>query len=163
VTVTEQFAGQTGEVDFAGEAPAYNQAVRTIAVDFDGVIHRYSRGWQGGAIYDGAVPGAIEGLMRLLLAGYRVVIFTTRCNEADFPDNGGQREAIYEWLMAESHKVFDPPNGSWPCDPVFRKTWSASRFAAAIEVTALKPSAIAYIDDRGIRFTDWTDILKYFL
>jgi len=30
------------------------------------------------------------------------------------------------------------------------------------EITNKKPKAIAYIDDRGIRFTNWTDILKYF-
>jgi len=29
-------------------------------------------------------------------------------------------------------------------------------------VSNLKPPAIAYIDDRGIRFTNWADITKYF-
>jgi hypothetical protein len=30
------------------------------------------------------------------------------------------------------------------------------------KITNTKPRAIAYIDDRGIRFTNWKDILNYF-
>src|SRR3546814_17831472 len=32
----------------------------TVALDFDGVIHRYSKGWRGGVIHDPPMPGAIE-------------------------------------------------------------------------------------------------------
>jgi len=32
-----------------------------------------------------------------------------------------------------------------------------------MNVTNKKPVAIAYIDDRGIRFTNWKDMEKYFL
>jgi hypothetical protein len=49
----------------------------TIAVDFDGVIHAYGKGWQGGEIYDKPVPGAIVSL-RALLEEHAVMIFTTR-------------------------------------------------------------------------------------
>lgn len=31
-----------------------------------------------------------------------------------------------------------------------------------IDVTNKKPHTIMYIDDRGLRFTNWKDILKYF-
>lgn len=30
----------------------------TISIDFDGVIHQYSKGWQNGEIYDPPIRGA---------------------------------------------------------------------------------------------------------
>lgn len=30
-------------------------------------------------------------------------------------------------------------------------------------IAVKKPTAVAYIDDRGIRFTNWTDILNHFI
>lgn len=30
------------------------------------------------------------------------------------------------------------------------------------EITNIKPDAVAYIDDRGIRFTNWKDMYNYF-
>lgn len=50
---------------------------RNIAVDFDGVIHRYSRGWQGDDIYDPPMPSADEGL-RHLAKHWNVIVFTVR-------------------------------------------------------------------------------------
>jgi hypothetical protein len=49
----------------------------TIAVDFDGVIHAYSKGWQDGTIYDPPLPGALDGL-RTLMRDNAVFIHTTR-------------------------------------------------------------------------------------
>ena len=51
--------------------------MKTIAVDFDGVIHQYSRGWQDGTIYDPPLPGALEALATLMET-YAVFIHTTR-------------------------------------------------------------------------------------
>lgn len=31
-----------------------------LSLDFDGVLHRYSRGYQDGTVYDGPAPGALE-------------------------------------------------------------------------------------------------------
>jgi len=51
----------------------------TIAVDFDGVIHAYSRGFQGlENTYDPPHEGAREGLKRLKELGYRLVIVSSR-------------------------------------------------------------------------------------
>jgi len=100
--------------------------MRTIAIDFDGVIHKYSKGWQNGEIYDKPVEGAINTIKQLQLK-YKIVIFTVRDNFDD----------IRKWLTLNG--IENLP-----------------------EVTNKKPVAIAYIDDRGIRFTNWNDIINYF-
>lgn len=50
---------------------------RTVAVDFDGVVHSYHRGWADGTCYGHPLPGAAEALAELA-ARYRVVVFTAR-------------------------------------------------------------------------------------
>jgi hypothetical protein len=52
--------------------------MKTIAIDFDGVIHKYSKGWQNGEIYDEVVDKSIEAINALCEHGYSVVIFSTR-------------------------------------------------------------------------------------
>ena len=107
----------------------------TLAIDFDGVIHCYSQGWQDGKVYDGPMPGAIKALWELYQRGYDIVVHTCRTNSDDI-------HALIEGWYAEMY----PDNPG--CFP-FR-------------VTNVKPPAIAYIDDRGVRFTDWKDILEMF-
>ena len=52
---------------------------KTIAIDFDGVIHRYSKGWQGmGNAYDPPNPGAVAAIKELNQRGYRLVVFSSR-------------------------------------------------------------------------------------
>jgi hypothetical protein len=104
---------------------------RTIAVDFDGVIHRYSKGWQDGTIYDPPLEGAREALARIH-ARYEVVIFTTRVNPA-IRGAEIQLDRILAWL--EEH--------------AFRR---GEHFD---EITHVKPPALDYIDDRAVRFTTW--------
>ncbi len=58
---------------------------RTIALDFDGVLHRYSQGWKDGSIYDDPVYGAVDACRELKRRGYELVVFTARRNE-DIPD-----------------------------------------------------------------------------
>ena len=51
----------------------------TIAIDFDGVIHRYSQGWKGmDNAYDPPLDGAASALQRLADAGKRIVVFSSR-------------------------------------------------------------------------------------
>ena len=51
-----------------------------IAVDFDGVIHRYSKGWHDGTIYDEPMEGARDALGHLMDKGHRIIIHSAREN-----------------------------------------------------------------------------------
>jgi len=96
-----------------------------LALDFDGVLHRYSKGWQDGSIYDEPTPGAVE-FVREAVKHFTVVVVSSRLTEPDGYD------AIWNWLrrygfppvMTLSHKR--PPafvtlddraltfEGTWP-------------------------------------------------
>lgn len=106
---------------------------KTIAVDFDGVIHGYSKGWQDGTIYDPPLPGALEALHELMQR-YAVVVFTSR-----------EPEAVKPWLEQFGFDVALDGNP----DVQF---WN---YIGQILVTNRKLPAVAYIDDRGIRFENW--------
>lgn len=115
--------------------------MKTIAIDFDGVIHAYSRGWGDGTCYDVPVAGSGAAIKKLLKE-YRVFILSTR-----------DTEQIAVWMG----KYFpDIPCGKVPDSEPF---WNLDH---VVGVTNRKLAAIAYIDDRGIRFTHWNDVLNYF-
>jgi hypothetical protein len=112
----------------------------TVAVDFDGVIHAYSRGWQDGSIYDGPLPGAFDGL-RSLMERYAVMIHTTRA-PAD----------VARWIKAQAgiETAWHEDENAVP------EFWNEQ---GVILVTRRKLPAIAYIDDRAIRFGSWPQAL----
>jgi len=112
---------------------------QTVAVDFDGVIHRYSRGWQDGSIYDEPMPGALDAL-RTLMERYAVVIHTTR-----------DAHQVGPWLQERGFIV--TLDEDLPVKMVFWNTMGA------LFVTDRKMPAVAYIDDRGIRFENWDQAL----
>lgn len=102
-----------------------------IGVDFDGVIHKCSKGYYDGTIYDEPVEGAYEALERLS-SQYTVIMYTAKAK----PDRGlvngrNGTELVWEWL--EKHDMAKFVN----------------------KVTAEKPRAVCYIDDKAIEFTDW--------
>lgn len=65
---------------------------KTIAVDFDGVIHSYESGWTGPEPIDAPVIGALAGVAALKALGYRVVVFSCRALTAE------GRAATERWL-----------------------------------------------------------------
>lgn len=120
---------------------AVQQAEKSISLDFDGVIHGYSRGWHTKDIYDPPMAGAHQAL-RSLSAVYGVFIMSARpareilkwCKK-QFPDLRFQligRKATY---------------------------WNKQ---GVIGITNRKLPALAYVDDRALRFTNWTDVVNYF-
>lgn len=52
--------------------------MKTVAIDFDGVIHTYSRGWNGGEIYDPPMPGVEDALQDFKGRDWRIVVLTAR-------------------------------------------------------------------------------------
>lgn len=124
---------------------------KVVAIDFDGVIHRHAVPWTAPhEINDGPVPG-VFAFIEQVLGEFDVAVFSARAADAR------AREAIVEWLLEQ-----------WP--PLLRwqrfadgdaMVLAAQRYAsvddrnivnARITVTARKPHAFLYIDDRGWRF-----------
>jgi phosphoheptose isomerase len=102
-----------------------------VGIDFDKVIHRCSKGYYDGTIYDDPVEGAYEALEKLSKR-YTVIVYTCKAK----PDRGlvnGKTgtELVWEWLKEQNMAQF------------------------VSKVTAEKPRARFYIDDKAIRFTDW--------
>ena len=71
-------------------------------IDLDGTIHRYSKGYQDGTIYDDAYTGAKEVIDFLKRNGYEIVIFTTRASKKHCEENNidceDQINQIADWL-----------------------------------------------------------------
>ena len=113
--------------------------MKTICIDFDGVIHDYSKGYQGDDVFDKPVEGACEGLKALKEAGWTIILFTTRKSTAK----------LYDFL-AEHDLTVDYVN--WNPD---QPKNSSGKLIADV-----------YLDDRGICFDgDWqkaVELIKSF-
>ena len=60
---------------------------KSIAFDFDGVIHSYTSGWQGyDVIPDPVVPGIKEVIHQLKKMEYYIIVFSTRAMRAEGVD-----------------------------------------------------------------------------
>jgi len=105
-----------------------------ILIDFDRTIHKYSKGWLDGSIYDKPIDGIKEAINELRQK-YEIVIFTARVSQEENKDWKEQSLAIKEW-MKHYGIYFD-------------------------RITAEKLAAKFYIDDRAIRFEgNWSTTLQ---
>jgi len=95
----------------------------TVAVDFDGVLHPYTDGYTGPIPADEPPsPGAHLFLEDLTDQGYRVVVYSARAASVV-----GKR-AIHDWLLKHG----------------------LARHVS--DISSFKPVAVAYVDDRAVRF-----------
>jgi hypothetical protein len=77
-----------------------------LAIDFDGVIHRYRFGFHDGSIYDAPMPGCLQALTRLHKKWW-LYIYTTRAESAS------GRRAVEAWLR--KHRIpYDEVVGNKP-------------------------------------------------
>ena len=101
---------------------------KILCVDFDGVLHSYTSGWQGADVCpDPPVPGAMEWLRCLFESDdFEPQIYSSRSREP-----AGIR-AMQEWLIR--HGNFKPEE------------------VEQIKFPTQKPAAFLTIDDRAICF-----------
>lgn len=104
---------------------------RTVALDFDGVLHPYTDGWLGPVPADEPpMAGALE-FVQQHAEEFVFVVFSTRCADPE-----GLR-ATCAWLT------------KYGFAPYIR------------DVTCEKPKAVAYVDDRAVPFTgSWDTVLE---
>ena len=99
---------------------------KIVCLDFDGVIHSYTSGWQGAcAIVDEPVEGAINYIRELLDEGFEVGIYSSRSRER------GAIQAMKVWLR------------KWGLD---------ERSLSELKFYTEKPPAHITIDDRAVQF-----------
>ena len=110
---------------------------KTVAIDFDGVIHNDTMGFHDGTIYGDIIDGSQDAIKQIAQK-YHIVIFTAKAKkERPLINNMTGKELVWEWLQKHDLDQY------------------------VDEVTAEKPRAFLYIDDRGYRFKNWKDSLLF--
>ena len=104
----------------------------TVAVDFDGVLHRYDSPWVNAhTIPDKPVVGAMEWLFSTVQR-FTVVTYSTRCR------TWRGRRAVRRWLHFHAGNLWYESPGSCGVEDV--------------TLSYTKPPALIYLDDRAMRF-----------
>ncbi|MFW9871858.1 MAG: hypothetical protein ACFFG0_02065 [Candidatus Thorarchaeota archaeon] len=122
--------------------PNENQELmfRRVMIDLDGTIHKYSKGYLDGSIYDEPFKDAKEAIDWLKSQGYEIVIFTTRASRENALETGNDHETqianVGTWLT--DHGIYYD------------------------RITAEKIAADFYIDDKAVVIRDgnWNEVLK---
>jgi SAM-dependent methyltransferase len=113
----------------------FPDALVNIGIDFDGVIHKCSKGYHDGTIYDDPVQGVHEAL-KILSQNHKLVVYTCKAKKDRGLVNGKTgAELVWEWLKKHDLAAY------------------------VSEVTAEKPRALIYIDDNALKFNDWSSCL----
>jgi hypothetical protein len=117
--------------------PEYKDDINNLAIDFDGVIHTYDKGWHDGTCYGKPIPGALRSI-RQLSKKYKIIIYTAKA-KPDRPLVNGKTgiELVEDWL----------------------KKYKFYKYIS--KITAEKPRAFLYIDDNAYRFVNWDDTINF--
>ena len=116
--------------------PGFENELNNVAIDFDGVIHNFNKGWHDGTCYGDPLPGSLQAIKRLS-ERYNIIIFTAKAKPNRPMVNGKNgTELVREWLT--KHNVMQYIQ----------------------DITSEKPRAKIYIDDNGYRFESWDETIK---
>jgi hypothetical protein len=116
--------------------PGFESQLKNLAIDFDGVVHTFDKGWHDGTCYGEPLAGSLEAIKELSKE-WNIIIFSAKVRP-DRPLVGGKtgHELVEEWLV--KHDVMQYID----------------------EITHEKPRATYYIDDKAIEFKDnWSEVL----
>jgi hypothetical protein len=102
----------------------------TLCVDFDGVIHSYESGWQGGEIYGHVVPGFFEWVVSVQ-DHFIVAVYSSRSKDEQ------TRMEMTAWLNRQINNWYEDNSGAKQVH---------------LTIATEKPAAWLTIDDRCIRF-----------
>ena len=106
-----------------------------LGIDFDGVIHKNSKGFYDGTVYDEPIEGTEEALKELS-SKYTLICYTAKSKPDRMLINGKTgTQLVWEWL----------------------KKYGFDKYIS--KVTSEKPRAVAYIDDKAVRFNNWESCL----
>lgn len=112
-----------------------DSGLHTLAIDFDGVLMDKTNSvlnLSSAGLCIGYPMLGVEEGVKRLASRYELVVFSAR---ASVPEG---REAIEKWL----------------------ELWRLAHYFKF--VTHEKINALAYLDDRGVRFENWDSTLEYF-
>lgn len=117
--------------------PGLEKDTNNIAINFDGVLHNFDKGFYDGTCYGEPIEGSIEAL-KILSKKYNIIIHSSKC----LPDR-----PLVEGLTGREHII------KW------LQKYNVLQYVK--DVTHLKVRSKYYIDDKAIRFNNnWNEILK---
>jgi len=117
--------------------PGFEEDSKNLAIDFDGVIHNFDKGYYDGTCYGEPIEGSLEAI-KSLSKKYKIIIFTAKAKPSRPLVNGKTgTELVKEWL--ENYNVLQYIS----------------------EITSEKPRSQIYIDDKGYHFQNWNETLDY--
>lgn len=112
---------------------------KILSVDFDGTIHSYENGWQGGKIYGTVIEGFFDWAIRVVEHDYEIHVFSSRSSDPKL------KKEMEDWLE-DKFSDFCRKHNVAVTEQIFYYPTS-------------KPKAFLTIDDRSILFNgSWDDL-----
>ena len=117
--------------------PGFENDKKYIAIDVDGVVHNWDKGWHDGTCYGEPIFGALDAI-KSLSEKFNIILFTAKAR-IDRPIVKGKTgvELVEDWC----------------------RKYNLMKYIK--EITSEKPRALIYIDDKGYRFLSWSETIKY--
>ncbi len=128
------------EISYDTVPPGLENERSNLAIDFDGVIHTFDKGWYDGTCYGEPIEGSLEAIKNLSKK-YNIIIFSSKAlPDRPLVDGKTGKQLISEWL--KKHDIIQYID----------------------DITYYKPRAEYYIDDKAITFkNNWEQIIKNIL